>query len=149
MPLLFATGGVVFFVLLAFWIWALFDCISTDASRCRNLPKVMWLIIVLILPDVGSLAWLLLGRPARAARRPGSADYAAPRRPVGFEDRPGYGAVAEVTASRSAELDKRIEQWENEQRATELNEREAELRRRELELHEREQRARGHETDGD
>ena len=48
-------------------IWAIFDCISTDAALCRNLPKGVWLILVLILPDIGSIAWLLLGRPQNAS----------------------------------------------------------------------------------
>ena len=60
--ILFETGGLVALVLILFWVWALLDCISTDSALCRNLPKGVWLIIVLLLPDIGSLAWLLLGR---------------------------------------------------------------------------------------
>ena len=70
--ILFETEGLVAFVLFLFWIWALFDCISTDGSLCRNLPKGVWLILVLLLPDIGALAWLLLGRPQKAGWRPGS-----------------------------------------------------------------------------
>ena len=58
--------GLVAVVLLLFWIWALLDCIATDSAMCRNLPKPMWIILVLILPDIGALAWLLLGRPEKA-----------------------------------------------------------------------------------
>ena len=78
-----------------FWIWALLDCIATDSAMCRNLPKPMWIILILILPDIGALVWLLLGRPERASWRPGSTDYAAPRRPVGLEDSPRYSALAD------------------------------------------------------
>jgi hypothetical protein len=138
---LFESGGVVALVLLGFWIWALFDCIATDGSLCRNLPKGVWLIVVLLLPDIGSLAWLLLGRPEKAHWRPGSTDYAAPRRPVGLEDHPRYSASASVTDRKSAELDAQLERWEadkTKEREAELERREADLRRRELELRERE-----------
>jgi hypothetical protein len=36
---LFEAGGLVFLVLMAFWIWAIFDCIATDAGLCRNPPR--------------------------------------------------------------------------------------------------------------
>ena len=146
--ILFESGGVVALVLLLFWVWAIFDCISTDSALCRNLPKGVWLIIVLLLPDIGSIAWLLLGRPEKAHWRPGSTDYRAPRRPVGIEDDPRYSAPASVTDRKSAELDAELARWEAQKPAdaepdldeweAELNRREAELRRRELELRQRE-----------
>jgi hypothetical protein len=139
--ILFESGGVVALLLLGFWIWALLDCIATDAGLCRNLPKGVWLIIVLLLPDIGSLAWLLLGRPEKAHWRPGSTDYRAPRRPVGLEDHPRYTAAAGVTDRKSAELDAALDRWEADKgrdREAELDRREAEVRRRELELRERE-----------
>ena len=150
-----------------FWIWALLDCIATDSAMCRNLPKPMWIILVLILPDIGALVWLLLGRPERASWRPGSTDYAAPRRPVGLEDSPRYSASPNISDRRSEELNLELERWEREQKeralptspspsATspspaaapahpdldawqqQLDEREAEIRRRELEMRQRE-----------
>jgi hypothetical protein len=160
--LFFEAEGIVFLVLVAFWIWALFDCISTDSALCRNLPKGFWLILVLLLPDLGALAWLLLGRPERAGWRPGSTDYSAPRRPVGLEDSPRYSEIAGVSDRRSEELDRHLAEWEEQQRAetaetsspatdpqtsprpdldaweVELAAREEALRRRELELRQRE-----------
>jgi hypothetical protein len=114
---LFEAEGVVALLFFVFWIWALFDCIATDGALCRNLPKGVWLILVILLPDIGGVAWLLLGRPEKARWRPGSTDYAKPRRPVGLEDSPQYSGVEEVSERRSAELDRRLEQWEAEQRA--------------------------------
>jgi hypothetical protein len=139
--ILFESGGVVALLLLGFWIWALLDCISTDSALCRNLPKGVWLLIVIVLPDIGSIAWLLLGRPEKAHWRPGSTDYSAPRRPVGLEDHPRYSAAAGVTDRKSAELDAQLDRWEadkRQEREAELDRREAEVRRRELELRERE-----------
>src|SRR3954469_23983233 len=57
-------------LVLALWIFCIIDVITTDAALCRNLPKTLWLVIVLILPDVGSIVWLVAGRP-RAVRDPG------------------------------------------------------------------------------
>jgi hypothetical protein len=37
-------------------------------SGIRNLPKTLWIVIVLVLPDVGSIAWLIAGRPQSVAR---------------------------------------------------------------------------------
>jgi len=143
--------GIAAVALFLFWIWALLDCIATDSSMCRNLPKPMWIILVLILPDIGALIWLLLGRPEKADWRPGSTDYSAPRRPIGLEDSPRYSANPSVTDRRSAELDAELDAWQREQAAkaaaphaeldeweSKLNEREAELRRRELEVRQRE-----------
>jgi len=154
--------GLAAVALFLFWIWALLDCIATDSSMCRNLPKPVWIILVLILPDIGALAWLLLGRPEKASWRPGSTDYSAPRQPVGLEDSPRYSATPSITDRRSAELDQELDHWQREQEAkaaatgpsdaaptaasrpeldaweAKLDEREAELRRRELEVRQRE-----------
>jgi hypothetical protein len=113
---LFDAEGLVGFILIMFWLWAIIDCIATDAARCRNLPKGVWLILVLLLPAIGSIAWLLLGRPEKAHWRPGSGDYARPRRPVGIEDQPRYTPIVEVTDRRSAELDRILDRWEAEQK---------------------------------
>ena len=73
--MLIEAEGIIGFVLFALWIWALIDCISTDSELVRNLPKGVWLIIVIFLFDLGAILWLLLGRPANKAlasnHRPG------------------------------------------------------------------------------
>jgi Phospholipase_D-nuclease N-terminal len=151
--------GLFAIALFMFWVWALLDCIATDSSMCRNLPKAFWVILILILPDIGALVWVLLGRPERASWRPGSTDYSAPRRPVGLEDSPRYTAAPGVTDRRSEELDRQLERWEREQRENvsstplnaapvaspeleewkqQLDRRDLELQRRELELRQRE-----------
>ncbi|WP_375405149.1 PLD nuclease N-terminal domain-containing protein [uncultured Amnibacterium sp.] len=50
-------------------VFAIVDCALTERSRVRVLPKVAWIVIALILPVIGPLLWLVVGRgPAR--RRP-------------------------------------------------------------------------------
>jgi hypothetical protein len=143
------ADGLVLLVLFAFWIWALLDVIATESELCRNLPKGIWLILVLILPDIGSLVWLLLGRPAKGSWKPGSTDYSAPRRPIGYEDHPRYSATPEITDRHSRELDRRLDAWEADQRAkqADLDRRETELRERELSLRERELEKRERDSD--
>jgi phospholipase D-like protein len=111
-------GGLIGLALLALWLFAIFDVIATDSALCRNLPKMVWLILVIILPDVGAICWLLLGRPVNAGFRPGDSSYRAPRRPLGLEDSPTFvDRAAEV--ERSAELDRRLDEWEEQQRRRE------------------------------
>ena len=77
-------GGVITFAL---WVFCLVDVIGTPEGNVRNLPKVGWLVLVLLFPLVGSIAWLVAGRPEA---RP-------PQRPTAFPeyDRPGRAAVAD------------------------------------------------------
>jgi len=69
--------GALGIALLALWLFCLIDVIVTDEYACRNLPKMLWLVIVLILPDVGSVLWLILGRP-RSAPTPATMGARAP-----------------------------------------------------------------------
>ncbi|MFL1380831.1 MULTISPECIES: PLD nuclease N-terminal domain-containing protein [unclassified Nocardiopsis] len=55
-----------FVVALAVWVYALFDVVGSDADAVRLLPKPAWVVIVLLLPKLGALAWFALGRPQRA-----------------------------------------------------------------------------------
>jgi len=83
----FEAGGLVAFALFALWVYCIFDVISTDAALCRNLPKMLWLVIVFFVPDIGSICWLVLGRPERAGWRPGdTAPRPAPRRRLSSPD---------------------------------------------------------------
>jgi len=58
--------------LLAFWLYCLFDVITTPEEHVRNLPKVLWVLVVVLLITVGGLLWMLLGRPLQQqAHTPG------------------------------------------------------------------------------
>jgi hypothetical protein len=53
-------------------VFAVVDCALTERSRVRALPKPIWIVVALVLPVIGPLLWLLIGRgplPQRAARR--------------------------------------------------------------------------------
>jgi hypothetical protein len=59
-----------FAVELALLVFCLVDCIQADPARIRNLPKGVWILLVIVLPLVGGVAWIVAGRPVRA---PGAA----------------------------------------------------------------------------
>jgi hypothetical protein len=108
--------------LLFLWIFCIFDVIASEQTLVRNLPKLVWLLIVIIVPDVGSIAWLILGRPRGAALAPGatwSRSQRPPRSapgPVGPEDSPHF--------LKSIDEQRRLKAWEDD-----LRRREEELRR--------------------
>src|SRR5438067_8960598 len=65
--MLFADG-LLGILVIGLWIFAIFDVITSDADSVRNLPKLIWLLVVIVLVDIGALAWLFLGRPQRVGR---------------------------------------------------------------------------------
>lgn len=69
------------------WVYCLVDVIGTRDDRVRNLPKWAWIVLVLLFPLVGSIAWLVAGRPEKArpltreqGAAPGFAEYERPGR---------------------------------------------------------------------
>jgi hypothetical protein len=121
--MLFEAEGILGFVVFALWIWAIVDCITSDKERVRNLPKGIWLVIVILLFDLGAILWVLLGRPNQKRWHPGAGPStiamprSAPRSTRGVAPRPA--PRGEVSDRRSAELDRQLEQWEAERRGGE------------------------------
>ena len=116
----FAGGGLIGFLLIALWLYCIFDVIATDEILMRSLPKMAWLFIVIIIPDIGSIAWLALGRPQFAGWRPGDTEGRATRRVVGPEDRADFSPGSGSGAADAG----RLQAWEDD-----LQRREQELRR--------------------
>lgn len=50
-------------------VFAVVDCALTERARVRALPRWTWLLVVLLLPVLGPLMWLVLGRGS-GRRRP-------------------------------------------------------------------------------
>ena len=121
----FAGLGLVGFLALAVWIYCILDVIASEEVLVRNLPKMAWLMIVLLFSAVGSIAWLALGRPLYAGWRPGDTGGGGQRarpttqRALAPEDRPDFGA-----RSRPSD-EERLKEWE-----ADLQRREREMRRR-------------------
>ncbi len=74
--------GILALALFALWVFCVVDVLFTPADRCRGLPKLAWLFIVVLLSWLGSAVWLLAGRPRREVpAAPRSYASAAPGRP--------------------------------------------------------------------
>jgi hypothetical protein len=100
--------GLVSLILLLLWIYCIIDVVSTDDVLVRNLPKLLWLVFVVLVPLAGSIAWLAAGRPRYAGIRPGETASRPPRRFVGPEDMPGFAAAPPPPIDAA-----RLQQWED------------------------------------
>lgn len=87
--MLFADGFLGLF-LLGLWLFCIFDVITTPVHAVKHLPKLVWLLIVLILPDIGSVIWLIAGRDRSMLTTGRPKAQTAPAK----YDRPGRAAVA-------------------------------------------------------
>ena len=117
---MFYGGGLVSLIVLALWIYCIIDVVSTPEGLPRNLPKIVWLLLVIFLPMVGSVVWLVAGRPEKAGFRPGATEYRRPLKAITApDDDPQFLAQLDGEA-------KRLRRWEED-----LKRREDEMRRRE------------------
>lgn len=48
--------------LAVFYVYSIVDAALSPTSRIRNLPKPLWLLIIVIVPIFGSILWFALGR---------------------------------------------------------------------------------------
>jgi hypothetical protein len=115
---------------LALVVIALIDCLSTDEDAVRNLPKLVWVLLILLFSPVGAIVWFVAGRPQRTTVgragewRPGSGfpESQRPRRQLGPDDDPEF--LRDV-ASAKRDDDELFAKWE-----ADLRRREEDLRRR-------------------
>ncbi|GAB6984207.1 PLD nuclease N-terminal domain-containing protein [Nocardioides pyridinolyticus] len=82
--------GVVTFAL---WVYCLVDAIGAQPARVRNLPKVAWIVLILFFPLIGSVAWLVAGRPDSGGPRRSPYEREVPGFPE--YDRPGRAAAVD------------------------------------------------------
>ncbi|MQY13437.1 hypothetical protein SRB5_35850 [Streptomyces sp. RB5] len=72
-----------FLLVTVVWIYAFVDCLNTPEKQVRNLPKIAWVLIIVLFGSVlfGPVAWLIAGRPRGRAALPGNGG--GPRRRSG------------------------------------------------------------------
>ncbi|WP_026549086.1 PLDc N-terminal domain-containing protein [Arthrobacter sp. Br18] len=107
-------------------IYALIDCIMSKRHEVRSISKPAWLIIIILLPLIGTAMWFLFGRPRSAPPGPGRP---ARRHPTAPDDDPQFLQNLETKRRQQA--------------------REAERRRKEQELKAREAKKNKGAEDGD
>ncbi|ARC57615.1 Negative regulatory protein YxlE [Frondihabitans sp. 762G35] len=86
---------------VAFVVFALVDCLTSDRARIRSLNKGSWALVIVLLPVVGGILWFLLGRVGQAGTG---------RRTVAPDDDPDFlGRPAQPVSDADREsLDERI-----------------------------------------
>nr|NLI51130.1 PLDc_N domain-containing protein [Propionibacterium sp.] len=103
---------------VALLVYALVDCLQSDQRRIRNLPKLAWTVLIIIVPFLGPLAWFFAGRPAREVG-PGAGQYRVyepPRpRPVAPDDDPAFLE----SLKRKKEDEDLLRKWEEDLRRRE------------------------------
>ncbi len=105
--LMIFAGPVIF----AFWAYCVVTVLMSRDDDVKHLPKIGWLVLVLLFPLVGGVAWLLVGRQRR--NRPESPyERQAPAFPE--YDRPGRATGA--TSESDEEFLRRIRERAEEQR---------------------------------
>jgi hypothetical protein len=104
----------MFFAVVSFalWVYCLVSVISTPEGQVRNLPKIAWILIVLFFPFVGSIAWLVAGRPTSQVASRSEYERAAPEFPE--YDRPGRAAA--VDPAEDEEFLRQVHERAEEQR---------------------------------
>ncbi len=60
-------------------IASLFDCITSDDEHIRHLPKLLWILVILLFEGPGAIVWFLAGRPLVSPAPPLSRSHPAGR----------------------------------------------------------------------
>jgi Phospholipase_D-nuclease N-terminal len=128
---------ILFLAELALTVAALISCLSTEDSDIRALPRVAWVLIILLFPPIGPIAWFVAGKERYSRPRnvwaPGRGfpESERPNRRVAPDDDPeflrrlsSHRAEREAAAAQEQEREM-LRKWEED-----LRRREEELRKR-------------------
>ncbi|GEK79398.1 PLDc N-terminal domain-containing protein [Agrococcus baldri] len=88
-------GGILALVVT---VYALVDLTVTDDRRIRRLNRVLWVVLIVVVPVIGPIAWLFWGKGPVSAARPYAPD-----------DDPSFSRSSDVT---DEEADRRIAEIE-------------------------------------
>lgn len=120
--------GLLLVAAIGIWFYCVFDVVRSETSAVHHLHKLVWLAFVLLIPTVGALAWLFLGRPEPLGSRMFEPRPSAPRAP---DDSPEFlaGLADEIKRRRRTER-LRPQEEDAESIDDEIRRLEDELRRR-------------------
>jgi hypothetical protein len=123
-------GAITLVVMVA----ALADIITREEWQVKHLPKFFWVILVVLLPFVGSVLWFAIGREYSKPVDLGS--FGDPRRWGGASDSAARGNAVGDGPGGVSNTERELELLEHEIARAEQ---EARIRRLELELERRRQ----------
>lgn len=128
---------ILFLIDVALVVIALISCLSAEDGDIRALPRFAWVLIILLFPPIGPIAWFVAGkerysRPRNVwAQGRGFPENERPRRMVAPDDNPDFlrglaadRAQREAAAAREEEREL-LRKWEED-----LRRREEDLRKR-------------------
>ena len=101
-----------FLVPVVLCVFCLVQAITSRDDEIRHLQKTWWILLILFFPFVGSMAWLVAGRPQTVQRRQGPYERSTSAYPE--YDRPGRFAAADPQADE--EFLKKVRERAEEQR---------------------------------
>ncbi|MET3203542.1 MULTISPECIES: PLDc N-terminal domain-containing protein [unclassified Arthrobacter] len=83
---------------LVIFVYGLVDVIRTDGRLTRGISKPAWIVVMIVLPVLGAILWLLIGRPRDSApvRQPRS-------HPTAPDDDPDFLRNLEMRRRNQAE----------------------------------------------
>lgn len=103
-------GYLVSLLVLALMVFALVDIIRRDDSQVKYMPKFVWLLLVILLPFVGSVLWFGIGREypegGIGLQRPARDRTAYPPQPTA----PAVPIDTRTTEQQLADLEREIEE---------------------------------------
>ena len=103
-------------------VYCLIDAIQTPDPEVRNLPKMVWILLILFVPYIGPIVWLVAGRPQRGSARqvpwPSTAGFPEHERPrvLGPDDDPEF--LREMKRGND-EQEQLLSRWEEDLRRRE------------------------------
>jgi hypothetical protein len=57
-----------FLLALALTVYALVDCVQTPDDKVQGLPKIVWVVLIVLVWIVGPVAWFIAGRQRGVSR---------------------------------------------------------------------------------
>ncbi|GAB3258590.1 hypothetical protein GCM10027425_20140 [Alteromonas gracilis] len=116
-------------VSLGLCVYSLIDIVRRGEGEIRHLPKLGWIVLVLLFPFVGSVAWLVVGRTPRTPPtrlQTQFPEYDRPGRASGLSEQSDEDFLAQVRER----AERQREAYRRQQREAEKAAHEAEEERR-------------------
>jgi hypothetical protein len=79
---------LLFLVTLGMTIYAVIDAIQTEDARVQHLPKLVWIVLILLFSPPAAIAWYFAGRQRGPIDRRRGPNY--PSAPRGPDDDPEF-----------------------------------------------------------
>lgn len=93
-------------------VYSIADLLRTDQSRLRGLPRLVWALVIIVIPIAGSLFWILRGKEPLPPSSFGPRPQQRRRGPVAPDDDIAFLGKLDRERDRDRERDERIRDLE-------------------------------------